>query len=42
MTEVEDIVIVARGKDIYGNVVITYYYKGESDLKRIKLEGDDK
>ena len=42
MTEVEDIVIVARGKDVFGNKVLTYFYKGEPDLKRMKLEGDDK
>lgn len=37
-----DIVIVARGRDLNGNIVITYFIKGESDLKRIKLQGDDK
>ena len=42
MSELEDIVIVARGKDAFGNVVLTYFYRGEPDLKRMKLEGDDK
>ena len=42
MTEVEDIVIVARGKDAFGNIVLTYFYKGEPDLKRMKLEEEKK
>ena len=40
MTE-REMVVVARGKDAFGNKVLTYFYKGEPDLKRIKLQGDD-
>ena len=42
MTELEDIVVVARGKDIFGNKVLTYFYKGEPELKRMKLEEEKK
>jgi len=38
----DDIIVVARGKDVFGNVVLTYFYKDQPDLKRIKIKGDDK
>ena len=43
MTEVDDIVIVARGKTLSGHTVITYFIKGVPELKHIKfLEVDKK
>ena len=43
MSEPEDIIVVARGRDVFGNKVITYFYKGEPELKRISIyiKGDD-
>lgn len=34
---VDDIIIIRRGKDIFGNPVVLYKRKGELDLKRIKI-----
>lgn len=37
----EDIIIVAKGKCLNGDIVVTYFYKDQPDLKRIKIEGDN-
>lgn len=37
---IDDIVIVRKGKDIFGNIVILYFHKKQPDLKRIKLKND--
>ena len=42
MSEPEDIVIIKEVKMITGQIAVLYYRKGESDLKRIKIKGDDK
>ncbi len=37
---IDDIVIVRKGRDIFGNPVVLYFYKNQPDLKRIKLKND--
>lgn len=38
---IEDMVIVARGKSLNGDTVITYFYKDQPELKRITIKKKD-
>lgn len=40
LEEAHNIVIIARGKNLKGEVVITYCKRNEPDLKRIILKKD--
>lgn len=40
--DLDDIIIVGRGKALNGDECISYFIKGELDLKRIALKEDFK
>ena len=42
MSDPEDIIIIRKCKDIFGNIVVLYIRRDQPDLKRLKIKGDDR